>query len=900
MKKMNLLLSILASVILLSGCTNADGRKYSVKTKGGAPFLHVDDKPVRNRLFYSNVPGTKYQYINTSEQTHNIDFVSSLDTKDATISLNFGAVIKDIWISELTLENLTDKTKQSVYDFSATPVDKNLFTNWTVKALEAWRDYSLQFSDVAPDTTLYPTAPYKAENNNSILHIEKAFIDMNDPRNKNTIHDIERLNFCVKNIAFEKGKKYRLTAKLRTNIKGRFEVMVYDTKSLDLIASNTPETFMTTEKYASEVGVDFVTFGVPAFWKDDETCKKLVDSRFEPVIKANPNVKIIVRLGLEPTNEWLDAHPDELMRNADGTPIIRMHVRFPFPGSEVYRRDAINAMKKFIKYVEDKYPNNIAGYHPSGGNSSEWFYPSRGNAFNGHSVAIKKAWKKWLKEKYQTDEALQKAWRNPNATIAGATPPTEKERRNEHFPLINPEANKHVSDFNIFLQDSMSGIVLLAAKTIRECAPHRLSVVFYGYGLGFAGGPRGPAYSGHYAMRKILDSPYVDAVTSPIAYSERHLGGIKCYSVPTESVRLSGKLWIDEDDNRTWLAPESGSPPYVLDFTQTDREKSKMVMRRNMMQEVLKNHGSWWMDLFGCGWFNDRELWNVQNEFKEIENEFIKNPSIYSPEIAVSYDEYSLCQVSAFPYSARISAQMIGQLPRYELLNGTTVGYYLFDDIISGKATPKIHYVSGAYALDKKQRELLRKSEERMTNVYMWSVGYIDKDTDKFSLDAIEQATGFKVEYLGEDKGFAFPTDVLKKFGITEMIGRTFSIPLFSPVLQKGDVVLAKYKNGKPAIVVRYAGKYPQIFCGIPSLSTKLCAYFDKIVGVHSYVDNEAIATANGNYIGINTRKAGTHTLNLKEEAEVFDVLEKKNLGRFKTKTFDLNVGDVKLFKLKK
>ena len=895
MKKINVLLSIFVSAILLSGCDDIGKKKYAVKTIDGAPFLHVDGKPVRNRMFYSNVPGTKYQNIDAQEKVYNTDFTSPIDTKDATISLNFGAVIKDIWLSELTLENLTDKTKKSVYDFNASPVDKNLFSNWTVKALEAWRDYSLGFKNHALDPKKYSDTPYKAKNENGVLHIDKEFVSRTAG-----LSDLERLNFCIKNIEFEKGKKYRLVAKVRANTKGRFETMVYDTKSLELIGTNTQETFMTTEKYASQVGVDFITFGVPAFWKDDETCKKLVDSRFKPVIEANPNVKIIVRLGLEPTDEWLDAHPDELMRNADGTLIIRHHVRFPFPGSEVYRNDAVKAMKKFIKYVEEKYPNNIAGYHPSGGNSSEWFYPHPGNTFNGHSVAVKRCWKKWLKEKYKTDEALQKAWRNPTATIEGATPPTEKERRNAHFPLINPETSKHVSDFNIFMQDAMSGIVLLAAKTIRECAPHRLSVVFYGYGVAYAGSSRGPAYSGHFAMKKVLDSPYVDIITAPIAYSERHLGGMKCYVVPTESVRASGKLWVDEDDNRTWLAPESGSPPYVLDFSQTDREKSKMVMRRNMMQQAIKNHGSWWMDLFGCGWFNDRELWNVQDEFKEIENDFIKNPSIYSPEVAVSYDDYSLCQVSGFPYSSRIAVQMIGRLPRYELLNGTTVGYYLFDDIINGKATPKIHYVSGAYALDKKQRELLRKSEERMTNVYMWSVGYIDKDTDKFSLDAIEQATGFKVEYLGEASSIAYPTDVLKKAGITENIGGKYGVPLFSPVLQQGDVVLAKYKNGKPAIVVRKSGKHPQIFCGITALSTKLCAYFDSLVGVHSYVDNSAVASANGNYVGFNTTKDGKHTLTLKEEVEVFDVLENKNLGRFKTKVFDLKKGDVKLFKLKK
>ena len=57
---------------------------------------------------------------------------------------------------------------------------------------------------------------------------------------------------------------------------------------------------------------------------------------------------------------------------------------------------------------------------------------------------------------------------------------------------------------------------------------------------------------------------------------------------------------------------------------------------------------------------------------------------------------------------------------------------------------------------------------------------------------------------------------------------------------------------------------------------------------------------ANGKYVGFNTTKDGKHTLTLKEEADVYDVLKNKNLGRFKTKTFDLKMGDVKLFRLSK
>ena len=893
MKKI-LILPILALLVVASGCKKAK-HEYTVQMRNGVPFLHIDGEPVRNRIFYSNVPGAKYQKIDSQEKVYNTDFTSPIDTKDATISLNFDATIKDIWVSELTLENLTDKTKKSVYDFTANPVDKNLFSNWTVKALEAWRDYSLGFKSTALDPKKYSDKPYKVKNENGVLHIDKAFVSKTAG-----LTDIEYLNFCVKDIALEKGKKYRLVAKVRANAKGRFETMVYDTKTLELIGTNTQETFMTTEKYASEVGVDFITFGVPAFWKDDETCKKLTDSRFEPVIKANPKAKIIVRLGLEPPDEWLDAHPDELMQNEDGTPIIRHHVRFPFPGSEVYRKDAMEAVKKFIKYVEEKYPENIAGYHPSGGNSSEWFYGATFEPnFNGFSPTTQRAWRKWLKEKYQTDQALQKAWRNPTAKIDEAKAPSEKERRNLHFPLINPETSQHVADFNVFLQDAMCDIILLASKTIRETAPKgRLSVVFYGYGNVFAFATKGPAYSGHYALRKALNSPDVDVFTSPIAYYDRQFGGIKCVQAPTETAALSGKLWLDEDDNRTWLAPESGSPPYCLDFKQTNREISKKVLRRNMAQQTLKNVGSWWMDLFGCGWYCDRELWNVMDEFKEIENDFIKNPKLYAPDVALTYDEVSMCHVSAYP--SKTSYSTVIAIPRSIAVNGTSLGYYLFDDVIEGRITPKLHYVSASFALNKKQRELLRKTEERMSNVYMWNVGYVDLDNNKFSLETVKQATGFAVEPAGTTKTSVVATDEGKKLGMTNTGGK-YDIPLLlSPIVEKGDVVLANYSNGKPAIVVRKTGKYPQIFCGVTLLDKNATACFAKIAGAHSYVDNDAVATANANYVGFHTTQDGKHTLNLKSEAEVFDVLEKKNLGRFKTKTFDLKKGDVKLFKLSK
>ena len=897
-KKTATILARSFALLALWGCSGENN--YTVETRGGVPFIHVDGEPVRGRMFYSNVPGAKYMNIDRDEKTVRIDFTATKDTNDARIQMNFGAAIKDVWISDISLLDKSKNKTEKVFDFSDGAV--NLKSNWTQKALEAWRDMCETTSDIAPDPKKYPAPPFTAKNENGVLHIQKDFVDMSVPRNQGRIHDIERLNIIIDKLSLKKGVKYSLSIKLRSNIKGRFEAVVYNENPREILGLNTGETFMTTEKYAAEVGVNIVTFGVPAFWDDEETCKKLVDSRFKPVIEANPDVKIVVRLGLEPPNWWLDKHPDVLMRTEDGQLITRMHVRFPSPSSEEYRRDAIAAMKKFIEYVEEKYPDNIAGYHPSGGNSSEWFY---GGIFepglNGYDKATLKAWRKWLKKKYGTPQALAKAWNKDGADFENAKVPTTKERFVNSPNLLDPKKSQNVIDFNIFLQDEMSDIVLLAAKTIRETAPKkRLSVMFYGYGVGFSGVHRGPAYSGHYAFRKLLDSDDIDIFTAPINYGDRQFGGAKLSVSPTESPALAKKLWLDEDDNRTWLAPESGSPPYVLDKLQTNREISAKVMQRNMSQQIVKNNASWWMDLFGCGWFLDRELWNQFDVFKNAELDRIKSPSPYRPETAMSYDELSMCYVAGFPSAARTSGQSVGQMPKILSRIGRPFGQYLLEDILEKRATPKLNYFCCAYALTKKQREQMRDVANNSACVYIWNAGYVDVDSGKFSLDAVREATGFEVKDAGDVDSFARVTEEGKKRGLVDFGLKAKVAPSLSPIPQEGDVVLAKYGNGLPAVVLRKSGKYPQIFCGVTLPNIEFSEYAAREAGLHKYVDNQAVAYENNGYLSINTTRAGIHNIELKEESEVFDIIENKPLGKFKSVKLDLKAGEVKLWKISK
>lgn len=658
---------------------------------------------------------------------------------------------------------------------------------------------------------------------------------------------------------------------------------------------------MSQEKFAKERGIDFVSFGMPAFWSDSPLYRKVADERFQAAIAANPDVRIIVRLGFEPPNEWLDAHPDDLMRSPDGTLIERMHVRFPTPSSEAYRRDAMEAARKFVEYVEKRYPNNIAGYHPSGGNSSEWFYGgSYEKGFHGYDKATLKAWRKWLAKKYRTDAALRRAWNNADASIETAAAPSKEERFGAECALLDLKTRRAAFDFNIFLQDEMTDFILLAARTIRQTAPaKRLSVIFYGYGIGFSTVPNGPAYSGHYGFKKLLASPDIDIFTAPIAYTERQLGGLKRTVSAAESVLLAGKIWLDEDDNRTWLAPKSGSPPYVLDPLQKSRAESVKVMQRNMANQTLRNIASWWMDLFGCGWFNDPEIWREMKDARAAELDMLEHPQPYRPEIALIHSDKSVMYIGGNGASFATSRRLLDGGRAAMSRAGTPFGQYILEDALDGKLSAKLRVYLLASALTKREREILAAASEKYASMWCWTAGLVDLSANAYSLDAVRELTGFDVSYAGDVPAVAHSTPAGLAAGLPAKFGVPQKVkPLLSPAARDGDTVLAKYADGSNAVVLRTSGRRPQMFVGTTVVPESLYRLMASVSGAHVYTKQPASVYANGAYVSITATTSEAHKIDFGREAEVFDALSGERLGKARVFEFDMEKGDVKFLRL--
>ena len=840
---------------------------YKVEMVDGVPIIMMDGKPIRARMLYGTPRGSSLTPVTPKWKDYSFEFESPIDCPKCAIHIRFNLMDLKLYISKIEVKNLTEGKVEKSLDLSSATLDPDM-TFWCLgKATK-----KLPFSMKVVDDSGTPAV---------LADIKPGTGD-----------EMEGIHLLFMGLTAKKGNKYQVNMTVRSDKDALLDVGFR--KQFDdhmLLGALGEKTLELQTKIAADAGVDFVTFPVEPSWTEEgeepdfEELAKIYDS----IIKVNPNAKLIPRIRFYPPDEWRKKHPDDMLRYFDG----EIDSYFPSISSKTYRDACVRALKLLIEFSEKNYAANMAGYHPTGGNSHEWFY---GNTWrkklSGYDARTVEAWRKWLGKKYGTDEVLKAAWNNPAATIEGAEIPAAQ-RRDAVGSLVDPKNEADIADFNIFLQDEMTDIVKLLADETRKAVPNRLVVFFYGYGIEFSPVYNGPAFSGHYGLWKVLKMDSIDVLCGPISYSDRMFGGGKTTMGATETIMRSGKIWLDEDDTSTYLAPKT---PYPGSEKGLDtQEKTIKVLRRNLAQELVRNLACWWMDLGGNGWFADPKLWEQMSALAPIEAELAKNPSPYQPDVAIIFDETSLCMVGGKGQSRDTS---------HTLLNGARValnrsavafGHYLAKDLISKRIKSKLKIFSGIYALNEKDRKKIKSRAAGSFNIWAWLPGYIDLDKREFSLESVKELTGFDVVQAKKGtKAFVDSTPEGLGIGLPARFGSQAEIMLLAPVPQEGDKILAKFNDGTPAIIER--GK--NIFCAIPTMPSELMRYAAKRAGAHVYTDAPAAVYANGKYVSICATADGPYEIDLGDTYKIREVFDGQDLGVSRKINFEMKKGDIKFLRL--
>jgi beta-galactosidase len=875
-----------------------------IDTSTGAPRLVIDGKPVRARMFWGDV-GSRPVVVRKASHEVVFEF-SPLEDEPATATMHFRF---NPWAGDIYLDNIhvvdIDSGRDTIAncDFESGP--DSFSRSWT-----AWS------ASPRDKTGTVSVEPGKGQARSAGLHVQIAA----PPDGRWTdFHIYHKGGF-----ALLKTHRYRVSFWVKADPERFLTIAFYRPGRSYVFLGGPPDPVENQIRLAARAGVNLLSFHVPTPWPEpgqaadwsavDDTCRK--------VLELNPKALLLPRFSMDPPAWWRKAHADDVMvwdRPGEGQ--VGAVVASPD-----YRRDAAERLTALVSHLEEKFGKHVFGYHPCGQNTEEWFYQNTwADPINGYAKGDQRAWRAWLKEHYRSDAPLRAAWRDPQASLATVVVPSPALRRAApNGVLRDPASERMLIDFAHFQQEAMADCVCQLARAARQASRGRkLVVFFYGYQFEFGASGNGAATAGHYALRRVLNSPDIDVLCSPISYFDRDLGhGAPSMSVP-ESVALAGKMWLDEDDTATHLGVVFGPPP--PDPVDT-LEKTNQERLRNTAQCALRNLGTWWMDLTAIGWFNDPGIWAAMTQLKPLDETMLRTPRPFRPEIAAVIDGESMMRLAA-------GGQVVG-LPGTNWVRrplgriGAPYGQYLLDDVAAGRVQAKVYIFLTAWCLSPRQRQrLLSATRDEQggqshlradadhrfatvpshcpkigtvpgkVRVWCYAPGY--QEDDQTSLDAMRELTGFRCKKLSGVKAVAYPTAAGRKAGLSQEFGWGAPIkPLFAAADATAEETLARYPDGSPGVALRRTGDGWSLFVGAPGLTSELLRLAARQAGAHLFTETDCNVYANGPYLVLHASQDGPLVINTGRPGPIRDMLSGQTVGHGPKATLPLRKGDTRILEI--
>jgi hypothetical protein len=833
-----------------------------VDATGDAPRIRVDGQPVRARMFYG-APGSGPLKVGPAPGEVAFEFIAAEDEpKSATLHFRFGHQPGAIDLSALRVVDLgTGRDVLGGDGFQGLEKGMAVFS----KAWNVW--------------------PTGAQNTVGMLAAQPGAGRDGKPALRVTLRAPPAGTwpdfhfYHQPHLALEKGHRYRVSFWCRSSMPRDLYVAFYRPGQHYTLLGAPDNGFAAQIKMAVAAGARFVTFPINLPWPKPGAAPdwRAVDEACQRVCDIDPRALLLPRIGMDAPAWWLDEHPDCAMV-WDKLP-AKAH-RYAVVYAPEYRREATQNLAALIAHLEEKFGARIAGYHPCGQNTGEWFYPETWDrALSGYAPADTLTWRTWLRTRYHADAKLQAVWHDPQATLDSVVVPPPSERlAAPHGVLRDPLTERRLLDWADFRQEEMAETVCQFARAVRTASGGRKLVCFF-YGYVFEFGPiqEGPAKAGHYALRRLLDCPDVDVLCSPISYFDRGLGESAPAMTAAESVALAGKLWLYEDDTHTYLA--TGAPPGARDHVDT-REKSVAELRRNTAQCALRNFATWWMDLGATGWFNDQGLWDEMSRLDVLDTALLKQPRAFKPEIAAVIDELAVREVAAGAES--LARPGIYEVRRPLARLGAPCGYYLQDDVAAGRVSAKLFIFLTPWHLDAVQREKIQQATRGALRLWCYAPE--------------SGLSGFQFRQLTNVVARATPTAAGRQFGFETDLGtKHASKPLFAVANAKPEEILATYPDGSAAVVLRCNGTGGDLFVGAPGLTSDLLRLAARIAGAHLITQRDCNVHASGPFISLHASQDGRLEIDTGRASPVRDLLTGEKLGDGPKVFWDAKFGESKI-----
>jgi hypothetical protein len=688
-------------------------------------------------------------------------------------------------------------------------------------------------------------------------------------------------------------------------------------------------------KELTDSGFRLFFLHVDSGWNDPESFIRMTKEA-TGIMVASPDVLFIMRVKLIPQSDWLDSHPGAALTFEDGRndhfsstrgslSTRRTNKRVSVASKE-FREEASKKLHSFIEKVESSsFGKRTIGYFLTGP-PPEWYVSGDYNSeihSLGYSAGFKEFYSSFLKKKYGNEQNLQKAWGNESANFLNPDIPTLAEKKYP-MPLVTPRLNPDAAlalknsdvasgfpfeeriifnaDFGSFLDpdksaklidfyqawnEGVANTVEYLAKTVKETTDNKkLAGSFYGiYASTFV------HHGGGAALKKLLDSPYIDFLSAPGLYEDRPPGGAgTCtYRSPIDSFYCRNKLWIHENDTRTWRSqPHSNRINYG---GYESKEESLEVLKRDFAQNLCDDVYAWW---FCMGkneqeaFYFDKDIFSLFKEQNKIAADYYREDRQKASEIAFVYDQDSLWLSDPETTRDLCMYSKLLELPRV----GTPADHILIDDLDNPLIPQyKLYIFVNCFVIDHAKREKIAKYVkcDGKTALWIYAPGLIDpeKAPQQLKTDYVSELIGININCLHTRQEGTFRIyehEMTKEMSPFRDYGRYnrpnqsgFSwakgkmkvvrpAPL-NPVFFADDPdceILGEFiNNGKAAWVIKRFDSWQSVWLGSKVMNAEVIRAVAEDAGVHIYSKSNDIFAANRRFISIHTSTEGQKTLHL-------------------------------------
>lgn len=598
------------------------------------------------------------------------------------------------------------------------------------------------------------------------------------------------------------------------------------------------------------------------------------------VLDVRSSATVFLRVHVNAPDWWNKKHRDELTRYANGPLVENQFVglhrllagdleREPRASlaSARWLSDASARLAEFCeKLSRTPEGNAVAGMHLACGVFHEWHYwgfidndPDTGPAMTRH-------FRSWLGAHYDDDEDLRDGWKDALVTIPTAEVPGVERNETHDGIFRDPARGARVRDYFECQHEAVADAILQFCAVAKKNWPRPLVTgAFYGYFFNLFGRA---ATGGHLKPQRVLGSGAIDYLSAPQAYGSysRDMGGSGQSRGLLESVRLAGKLWLDEMDQKPSLLYPLSDGVRAQDEKPEALADSIAILRRNLAQSYTRGMGLWFYDFgehFSTGWWNHPALLEEIRKLKGVFEEFSKREFARPADVLMVSDTdvfYHLALNDTLdPLTDPVA---VNQFSAALFRSGAVADQvYLADLDKLDLSRYRAVIFANTWLLTEAQRAFIREKVARAHRHLIWCYAPGYTDGDRLETGLIQEATGIRMKKLD---GAAAHELVVTAGGWPD--ARIRVREPFGPVFVPDDAAaeVLGTLDGRPGFVRKRERESTGWFSSLPLANEKLLTRLLGECGAHVWDDAGDTVLCGGGILAVHTLPGGRRRLALR------------------------------------